>query len=125
MVTRHRSWCWKMSVEEIRSCLKSGDTIDDVCRKYHLTFQELVMRLHQQPKVEKVSRCKELYITVIDGRYVLRKNHVYYGRYYTLEDAKKVRDYFIMNRWNKRRLNEVCRELGVERVKKTGVNKYG
>ena len=105
-----------MEVEVIRSRLKSGDTIDEVCREYHLTFEELVCRLHRQPSGSRISRCSELYITVIDGRYVLRKNNVYYGSYSSLGDAKRVRDYFILHRWDKRKIDEVCEKVGVKRL---------
>ena len=76
-----------MNINEIRSKLQQGKTINEVCKEYHLT---------------------------------LRKDDKHYGTYYSLEDAIKVRDYFIYNGWRKDKVDKVCDELGVIRSKDVG-----
>lgn len=104
---------------EIRSRLRSGETIEAICQEYNLTFPELVDILkYADPKPEGRPRKRPksmLYITERCGHFQLRRNGVVYGTYRTLRDAKKVRDYFIFNRWDKRNVDKVCEKLGVER----------
>ena len=112
-----------MNAEKIRVQLRNGISIDKICKDYNITFQELFGLLKHMPdnNGEPVHKPKHLlYITKRDGHYFLRKGNTYYGSYYTLEDAKKVRDYFIFNRWDKRKLDKVCEELGVKRINKKG-----
>lgn len=107
---------------EIRSRLRNGETIEKICKEYHLTLAELMdlMKYREYPS-QKTKKSKELlYITERDGQYLLCKGNTYYGTYYSLEDAKKVRDYFIFSRWNKRKIDWVCEKVGVERIKNEG-----
>ena len=109
----------------LRTKLKNGSSIESVCKEYNLTFNELFKLLKKDneiprgPNPESSFSTGELYISKRPkgkGKYFLRKNDVFYGSYKSLEDAKKVRDYFIMHRWDKRKLDEVCRKVGVKRV---------
>jgi len=103
---------------EIRNKLQTEVSIEQVCDDYDLSFNELFKLMKRYDKKFKKCNKPPLYITERNGQYFLRKNNVYYGSYYSFEDAKKVRDYFIFHGWNKRRLDEVCYKLGVKRVKK-------
>lgn len=109
----------------VRTKLKNGSSIESVCKEYNLTFNDLFKLLEKgtdlprDPNPEASCSTGELYITKRTKgrkRYFLRKNGVFYGSYKSLEDAKKVRDYFIMHRWDKRKLDEVCKKVGVKRV---------
>ena len=110
-----------MMSKEIRSRMLNGDTIDTICHDYHLSFSELVQlmsRLGKQKYTDIPSKFRtgHLYITYSSsGRYVLRHKRTYYGSYESLEDAVKVRDWFIRNGWNKRWINRACRLTGVKR----------
>ena len=105
--------------DEIRVKLQTGINIEQVCDDYGLSFNELFNLMKNNDKhILKCNSKPPLYIIERDGQYLIRKNNVYYGSYYSFEDAKKVRDYFIFHGWNKRRLDEVCWKLGVKRVRK-------
>ena len=101
---------------EIRTKLRNGTSIEQVCDSYDLTFNALFQLMKNKDKTIKKFTNSSLYIQEKNGKYILRKCNVNYGYYYTLEDAKKVRDYFIFNGWNKRRLDEVCKKVGVTRA---------
>ena len=103
-----------MNINEIRSKLQQGKTINEVCKEYQLTFQQLFRMLNGGVVGASVSPTTEaLYLTKSGERYVLRKDDKHYGTYYSLEDAIKVRDYFIYNGWRKDKEDKVCDELGV------------
>ena len=106
---------------EIRSKLQNGSTIQNICNEYHLTFNALwdifKNEAQGQGRPKRKNLNKHLYITERDGKFFIRKNDVFYGTYKTLEDAIKVRDYFIYSRWDIRNLDKVCEELGVERIR--------
>ena len=61
-----------------------------------------------------------LYVHYRHKRYVVVKEGKEYGSYETLEDAIKVRDYFIYNGWYHKRLDSVCKELGIKRCGRNG-----
>lgn len=110
-----------MNINEIRSKLQQGKTINEVCKEYQLTFKQLFRMLNGGVVGASVSPTTEaLYITKSGERYVLIKNGTYYGTYYCLEDAIKVRDYFIYNGWRKDKLDKVCTELDVVRSRDVG-----
>ena len=61
------------------------------------------------------------YITKTNQKYSItktfgRNNTIHYGRYNSLEDARKVRDKLVKCNWEKSQLQQICRELGVEKV---------
>ena len=61
----------------------------------------------------------QLYISTRDGKYYIRNKGRWFGTYKSLDDAVKVRDWFILNgRWDKRWVNRACRECNVERCKR-------
>lgn len=108
-----------MSITTIMSELRQGFTIEHVCRSHGLSFMELFMMCdseNRKENPEKELTTGELYISKKGENYfILRKGQVYYGAYYSLEDARKVRDYFIFNRWDKRKVDSVCDIVGVVR----------
>ena len=104
----------------IRNDLKKGLTIQDTCTKYGLSFKELCNILNTVNPGRPVNKSTgEMYITPCStGDVVLSKNNVHYGQYSSIDDAVKVRDYFIFHGWNKRRLDKVCSSLGVVRCRR-------
>ena len=110
--------------DEIRCKLRAGQSIESVCQEYDLSFKELVGLFHNMVSrgvARKNRKTGNLYITkTSNGRFTLNKNNVHYGTHRRLSDAKKVRDYFIYNRWDKRKIDEVCEKVGVKRIKGRG-----
>ncbi len=101
----------------IRDDLWNGMTINNACRKYRVSFQDIVeMMKNDVPPTEKRT-CDALYVSPYYNKFRLSKNSVHYGTYNTVEDAVKVRDWFILHRWDKRKVDEVCRIVGVKRCK--------
>lgn len=46
--------------------------------------------------------------------FLIRKNNVYYGNYETLEIARKVKRKLIEANWDKSKLNDIRKELGLK-----------
>lgn len=107
----------KDEARHIREALRNGDTIDKVCYDYDLTFPELLKRMssYGSGKKDSVRYTGERYIMKHYGHYVVRKNHKYFGSYRTLSDAIKIRDWFMVNRWDRRWVDRACRECRVVR----------
>lgn len=102
--------------EKIRRELKNGKTIERVCTEYQISFSELVKLMKGDQYLSGKRSKYGLYIYRNNrGLFVVNKNKVYYGMYKSLEDAVKVKNFFLYHGWNKRRLDEVCEKLGVER----------
>lgn len=108
-------------ITTIRQELLQGTSIETVCLNHNISFQDLFKLCHSDnlkdynPKIDGLTT-GELYISKKGEDYFyLRKGQVYYGAYYSLEDARKVRDYFLFNRWDKRKLDSVCSIVGVVR----------
>ena len=58
----------------------------------------------------------DTYISILKGRkgFLIRKNNVYYGNYETLEIARKVKKKLIEANWDKSKLNNIRKELGLK-----------
>ena len=121
-----------MTLDEIRSKLRSGETIQNVCQEYQITFKQLcdyMFRLgningKKLPKrkgngIGEFNRTGQLYISERDGKYYIRNKGKWFGTYRILEEAVKIRDWFIMNgRWDKRWVDRACRECNIRRCPK-------
>ena len=110
-----------MTMKEIRSKLLNGETIEEVCQEYQITFPELLRKMSKlgnEKRYNKDSAFRTGHIYIgksSSGKYVVRKSKTYYGSFKSLDDAVKVRDWFIRNGWNKRWINRACRLTGVKR----------
>ena len=110
-----------MTSKEIRSKMLNGETIKEVCQEYQITFPELISKMSKLGNEKRYNskshyRTGHIYIAKSkSGRYIVRKEKTYYGSFKSLDDAKKVRDWFMCNGWNKRWINRACRICGVER----------
>ena len=113
-----------MNSTEIRSKLQNGETIEEVCQEYGISFKILLSLMsslgsEKDHNREVYGRTGHLYIGFKNERYIIRKNRKHFGTYRTLDDAVKVRDWFICNgRWDKRWVDRACRECGVTRCRK-------
>lgn len=118
----------KLNQEELNNDFKNME-ISEVLKKYNLTFEE-AFRLclsdsnyHTKKKSHrrKLSR-KQKYISQTGNYYYLRKSVegilTNFGKYKSLADAVKVRNYFIENGWDYNKLDNVCAKLNVENFRK-------
>lgn len=106
--------------KHIREALLNGDTINQVCHDYDITFHELIQRMSSYgPRIKhSMKYTGEQYIMKHHGHYVIRKKNKYFGTYRSLSDAITVRDWFICHRWDKRWIDRACRECNVVRCTK-------
>ena len=109
----------------IRSKLRNGTTIQQICTEYDLTFNELILLMRQLGDEKNryitngYSRTGQLYITERNGRYYIRKSNRWFGTYKTLDDAVKIRDWFKRNgKWDKRWVDRACKECEVTQCQK-------
>ena len=112
-----------MNSKEIRTKLRNGTTITQICTEYQLTFKDLItlMSKYGNENTFKNTPRKStgyLYITEHCNRYIIRKNRKHFGTYRSIGDAVRVRDWFIRNGWYQRRLDRACRECGVSRCRR-------
>ena len=115
-----------MDKEQIQRELRNGVSIAEVCTRHNVSLLALFEELKAEQEYTyspqaMYSNTGEIYIyRKRNGFYCIRKGGGHYGHYKSMSEAKMVRDYFMYNGWRKHRLDEVCRELGVERVKSRG-----
>ena len=94
--------------------LKDGMSIEEALKKHELTFQYACENMPRQLTKERKKGNPSKYISRNEDKYLLRKNNVYYGRYRTLKDAMRVRDYMEKHGWNKKDLKKIQEKLGVK-----------
>lgn len=117
-----------MGVKAFQNDLRKGMTLEDALIKHNLTLKEALDVVHKpitQPKRMKPYTKRNIYKNV--GMHIrLRKDSCHLrksingkmhwgGAYDTLEDAEKVRDYLEKHGWNKIKVNQACKELGIKR----------
>ena len=111
-----------MNSKEIRSKLQAGVTINQVCYDYNLTFKKLVTLMlklgNENGTFSRTARTGQLYVHEKHGRFLVVKDHKSFGSYRSLEDAVKIRDWFLHERWDRRWVDRACKETGVERCKR-------
>ena len=68
------------------------------------------------PRKKAYRDFQDTYISILKGRkgFIIRKNNVYFGNYETLDIARKVKKKLIEANWDKSRLNEIRKELGLK-----------
>lgn len=68
------------------------------------------------PRKKAQKDFNDTYISILKGRkgFIIRKNNVYFGNYETLEIARKVKRKLIEANWDKNRLNDIRKELGLK-----------
>lgn len=68
------------------------------------------------PRKKAQKDFNDTHISILKGRkgFIIRKNNVYFGNYETLEIARKVKRKLIEANWNKSKLNDIRKELGLK-----------
>lgn len=105
-------------ISEIRKDIKKL-SIEETCKKHKISFKELVKQTSKKsPRAtRKPNPHKHIYAR--GKNYTIQKNingkFNYFGMYYSLEDACKVRDMLIKYDWKKSCLKKICETLGVGR----------
>lgn len=91
-------------------------------RQYRWIMRRIIRKDGYSRKATGLPRKKaqkdfhDTYISILKGRkgFIIRKNNVYYGNYKTLEIARKVKRKLIEANWNKSKLNDIRKELGLK-----------
>lgn len=110
--------------DDFKKDLQNGASIEEVLKKYDISFQDAVQLLIKQGKRKRNKRTKwnaktgEKYIMkTATGKYVIRKSvngkMRYFGSYDTLESAVIVRNYLLQHGWYWQRINATRKKLGV------------
>ena len=116
-------------IEKFQQDLRDGMPLEDALQKHHLTLKEAIDYVHKpithSPHRKKPQTKRDVYKKV--SRNISQKNNAYHvrkhinsksfwgGSYDTLEDARKIRDYLDEYGWNPIKVNEACKQLGIER----------
>ena len=93
--------------------------LDEVLCKYELNLESAMEIIPQpvKPKKEPVIDGHNIYY--IHGFYMIRKmingEHISFGKYYSFDDAKMVRDKLQEYDWDKRRVDGICDQLSIMR----------
>lgn len=112
--------------KNIRYDLRNGNTIQEVCQKYNITFHELVhlMMPYNQPGIRPGKKSKKTrYIRKYhgSGHYYIVRGKTHYGTYKSFSDAVKIRDWLVRHGWDRSMLDLGCDWCGVVRCKQGGV----
>lgn len=91
-------------------------------RQYRSIMRNVIRKDGYSRKVTGLQRKKahkdfnDTYISILKGRkgFIIRKNNVYFGIYETLEIARKVKMKLIEANWDKSKLNDIRKELGLK-----------
>ena len=91
-------------------------------RQYRFIMRNIVRKDGFSRKATGLERKKahkdfnDTYISILKGRkgFIIRKNNVYFGNYETLEIARKVKRKLIEANWDKSKLNDIRKELGLK-----------
>lgn len=91
-------------------------------RQYRWIMRRIIRKDGYSKKATGFQRKKahkdfhDTYISILKGRkgFIIRKNNVYFGNYETLEIARKVKMKLIEANWDKSKLNDIRKELGLK-----------
>ena len=91
-------------------------------RQYRWIMRRIIRKDGYSRKATGLPRKKahkdfnDTYISILKGRkgFIIRKNNVYFGNYETLEIARKVKMKLIEANWDKSKLNDIRKELGLK-----------
>lgn len=91
-------------------------------RQYRAIMRNVIRKDGYSRKATGLPRKKahkdfnDTYISILKGRkgFIIRKNNVYFGIYETLEIARKVKMKLIEANWDKSKLNDIRKELGLK-----------
>ena len=91
-------------------------------RQYRWVMRKIIRKDGFSRKATGLPRKKahkdfnDTYISIRKGRkgFIIRKNSMYYGNYETLEIARKVKRKLIEANWDKSKLNDIRKGLGLK-----------
>ena len=91
-------------------------------RQYRWIMRRIIRKDGYSKKATGLPRKKahrdfnDTYISILKGRkgFIIRKNNIYFGNYETLEIARKVKRKLIEANWDKSKLNNIRKELGLK-----------
>ena len=91
-------------------------------RQYRWIMRRIIRKDGYSKKATGLQRKKahkdfnDTYISILKGRkgFIIRKNNVYFGNYESLEIARKVKMKLIEANWDKSKLNDIRKELGLK-----------
>lgn len=118
-----------MSIKAFQRDLQKGMTLHDALTKHQLTLKEAFQQAEKPIKHKSTPETypASQYIQYQNGHYYLRKNVFsrkkgrpvtrMFGTYSTLEDAIQMREAQKKIGWKVTKVDELCKELGIERCK--------
>ena len=91
-------------------------------RQYRWIMRRIIRKDGYSKKATGLPRKKaqkdfnDTYISILKGKkgFIIRKNNIYFGNYETLEIARKVKKKLIEANWDKSKLNNIRKELGLK-----------
>ena len=91
-------------------------------RQYRYIMRRIIRKDGYSKKATGLPRKKaqkdfnDTYISILKGRkgFIIRKNNIYFGNYETLDLARKVKKKLIEANWDKSKLNNIRKELGLK-----------
>ena len=119
----------KINLTNLLADLNDGMSAYNLQAKYTLTprqYRWIMRRITRKdgfsrkatglPRKKAHKDFNDTYISILKGRkgFIIRKNNVYFGNYETLEIARKVKRKLIEANWDKSKLNDIRKELGLK-----------
>lgn len=111
------------TIKAFQRDLQNGMTLEAALTKHNLTFKEAfemcpTERTKNARKKKNVRKNVSKYIQLQGKTYYVKKNirgkTIGFGAFETAEDAIQVRDYLVEHGWNKVKLNQACKVLGIK-----------
>lgn len=116
-----------VNLEKFRNDLRSGKSIEEVLETHKIDLGTALylmqkhngIRRRRRPKTQSSCTTGEKYISRYGNKYWLRKTVNKklrsFGRYDSLEDAIKVRDYMMVHGWYITKLETAQRNCGIKK----------
>ena len=114
-----------MIPKEITEDLKKGMGLEECLIKHNTNLKTLFNREYpEEIRFDPEWRYIEKRGRGYDIKKKIFKSTCYYGKYATLEDAQRVRDKLILCDWNQRKVDNICKELGITRIPGKNEQRY-
>ncbi|WP_296882219.1 hypothetical protein [uncultured Methanobrevibacter sp.] len=111
--------------EAITIDLRNGMGLDECLKKHNTNLKTLLQSNYPSTPVKSEQR---KYIEKKGDTFYIKKKFqsktYYFGRYYSLEDAQKVRDKLIFIGWKQNQVDNICKKLGVNRIPSKNEHRY-
>lgn len=111
----------KNKLQRFQEDLKAGMGLEEALQKYGFSLEYAFTHM-PKPLHKKKKGVNPAFVSPLDDKYIIRKTvngaTTHFGTYKSQSDAVKVRDQCERYGWIKDNLDEYCREVGVERIRK-------